>query len=210
MCIAIIKPAGVKMPVRETLDICFANNPHGCGYTLNRNGVNYIFKGFTSVDEMCKSFEKTCPKQSETVMIHFRVASHGEINAENCHPFPVSSKYSVLKKTEIQTWLPTLVHNGTFYSFKKEDNKHSDTMNFVKSIAPFVNNNYLYNSRALKDFLNLYVKENNSRVAVLYNNGVFNAFGEWIHDKNTNLYFSNLNYRFVTNRFSSQQLEFDF
>lgn len=214
MCIAIVKKRGVLMPKEETLNICFENNPHGCGYTINRNGENFLFKGFMKLSEMMDSFKKTKPLQSETVMIHFRVASVGSIKQSNCHPFIVSQKYETMKKLNVKTKLPILVHNGTFKSFNKEKTKnekdYSDTMQFTKLIAPLIQDYANYYYKPLNDFINLYVKDNNCRVAIMYKYGEVDLFGDWIKDKETHLLFSNKSYEKISDRFAVEQMEFDF
>lgn len=210
MCIAIVKKRGVMMPSEETLNICFENNPHGCGYSICRNGQNFVFKGFMKLSEMMDSFKQTNPKQSETVLIHFRVASVGSVKKENCHPFIVSTKYETMKKLKTKTRLPIMVHNGTFKNFGNHKNDYSDTMQFNKLVAPLLQQNSYYYYKALNDFIEHYVDTNNCRVAVMYNGGFVDLFGKWIKDEKTNLYFSNENYRFITDRFAVKQLEFDF
>lgn len=210
MCIAIVKKRGVCMPTEETLNICFENNPHGCGYTICRDGRNYIYKGFMTLSELMDSFKKIKPHQSESVMIHFRVASVGSINKSNCHPFVVSNKYEMMKKLEVKTKLPTLVHNGTFKFFGEHKNDYSDTMQFNKMMAVLFQDQEYYFYKSLDNFIDHYVKGNNCRVAVMYKNGLIDMFGNWIKDEKTNLYFSNENYRFITDRFAVKQLEFDF
>ena len=210
MCIAIVKKRGVLMPTEETLNICFENNPHGCGYSFCRNGKNYLYKGFMKLSELMDSFKETKPLQSETVLIHFRVASVGSINKVNCHPFVVSTKYEIMQKLQLETKLPILVHNGTFKFFGENKNDYSDTMQFNKMIAPLIQNQEYYYYKPLDNFINHYVKGNNCRVAVMYKNGIVDMYGNWIKDKETNLYFSNENYKFITDRFAVTQLEFNF
>lgn len=210
MCIAIVKKRGVLMPNEETLNICFENNPHGCGYTICRNGKNHVFKGFMKLTELMDSFKKVKPLQSESVMIHFRVASVGSINKSNCHPFVVSNKYETMKKLELSTKLPVLVHNGTFKFFGETKKDYSDTMQFTKMMANLFQDQEYYYYHSLNNFIQHYINGNNCRVAVMYKNGLIDMFGDWIKDEKTNLYFSNDKYKYITDRFAVQQLEFDF
>ena len=210
MCIAIVKKRGVLMPNEETLNICFENNPHGCGYTLCRNGKNFVYKGFMTLSELMDSFKQTNPLQSESVMIHFRVASVGSINKSNCHPFVVSKNYDTMKKLNTKTNLPVLVHNGTFKFFNEHKDDYSDTMQFTKMVATILQDQEYYFYKPINNFINHYIKNNNCRVAVMYKSGFIDMFGNWIKDEKTNLYFSNENYRYITDRFAVKQLEFDF
>ena len=210
MCIAIVKKRGVNMPTDETLNICYENNPHGCGYTINRNGKNYIYKGFMKLSELMDSFKQTQPHQSETVMIHFRVASVGSINKSNCHPFVVTSKYENMQKLNIVTNLPIMVHNGTFKFFGETKNDYSDTMQFNKLVSEIIQDSEYFYNKPVDNFLKHYIEGNNCRVAFMFKNGFVDLYGKWIKDKVTNLYFSNENYKFITERFANKQLELDF
>lgn len=198
------------MPSVETLEICFENNPHGCGYTFNRNNINYIYKGFMTLKELIDSLNKTKPSQSESVMIHFRVASIGSVKKSNCHPFIMSTNYSEMQELTLKTNLPILVHNGTFKHFNDKKNDYSDTMQFNKLIAPIFEYKYIREFKPVCKFIDNYVQENNSRMAVMARDGKIYTFGKWIKDDKTNLLFSNENYKFITDRFAFKQLEFDF
>ena len=80
MCIICVRPAGAKMPPKAILDRCATLNPHGFGFATK----NRIFKTL-SYSVFCKEL-KTISKD-ETVILHFRYATHGSIKEANCHPF---------------------------------------------------------------------------------------------------------------------------
>lgn len=45
MCIIAVKPAGIKMPERDQIEIMWHNNPDGAGIMYSLNGKVYIEKG---------------------------------------------------------------------------------------------------------------------------------------------------------------------
>ena len=49
MCIIAVKPAGIKMPERDQIEIMWHNNPDGAGIMYSLNGKVYIEKGFMSL-----------------------------------------------------------------------------------------------------------------------------------------------------------------
>ena len=83
-------------------------------------------------------------------------------------------------------------------------------MQFTKLIAPIYEWKSMREFKPLNKFVDNYVNENNSRVAIMSKDGKIMMFGKWIKDNKTNLYFSNENYQFITDRFALKQLEFDF
>jgi hypothetical protein len=80
MCIIIVRPAGVKMPPKATLDRCAALNPHGFGFATK----DRIYKTLSYSDFISEI--KTIDK-NDTAILHFRYATHGSIKTANCHPF---------------------------------------------------------------------------------------------------------------------------
>lgn len=214
MCIAILKYSGVNLPTIEIMKNCFMNNPHGVGFVLHRNNENIVKKGFMKFDDFLKELKKINPKQSEQMMIHFRVASVGSIKKSNCHPYIVTDNYNEMGYTNIVTQKCVAVHNGTFKSFKNNSSDVSDTMQFIKMISNVINklnkiNDYNFD-KSFKEFLNCYVNDNNSRFAFMNTYGSIYKFGKWIKDEKSGLYFSNESYLKVSNRFSHEQLELNF
>lgn len=214
MCIAIIKKSGVELPSEETLYYCFYNNPHGAGFTVNRNGYNYIKKGFMTFEDFMNALEKENIKEDEAALLHFRVASVGTINKGNCHPFPATQNFSEMRNVRMKTDRDVVVHNGTFFNFMGEHNgDYSDTMRFVNMIAPLLVAKQDMTKKQVKAFNELVenvVDNNYSRVAIMNRYGRINYFGDWILEKETGILYSNKSYEKITPRFSVVQLEFDF
>lgn len=116
MCIIIYKPEGVELFERTLLN-SFINNPHGAGFAYTEQGKIVINKGHFTFKDFMKEFEPHAKKQA---IIHFRIRTHGNYLAENCHPFEVT---------------PNLVfaHNGTIYDVPSDKEK-SDTVQFNELI----------------------------------------------------------------------------
>lgn len=68
------------------------------------------------------------------VVLHFRLATHGSIKPQNCHPFVVSNRIRDLRTLRYAGTDEIIAHNGIIpgIEFKTEKNDLSDTMLFTK------------------------------------------------------------------------------
>ena len=183
MCIAIVKPKGVDFPNQKTLQCCFKNNPDGAGFAYNRNGYNYIYKGFFTYDDFWDQIVKCNLTKDDIVLIHFRITSNGFTKAETCHPFPITDKMNHLRSLHIKTKDNIVIHNGTFKSLVGNNKDVTDTMTFCIEMS---------NLKKIRNFdlLNLELDEN--RLAILNNDGEFHLFGDWLNV--LGVYYSNKRY----------------
>lgn len=175
MCIAIAKPKGSPLPSRDILKICFKNNPDGSGYAFNRNGKNYVFKGFFTFGDFWRSIQKNKIKDEESAIIHFRVATHGGISKGTCHPFLICENFDWMRMSSCSYKGDVLIHNGQL-NFNLEKKDISDSMNLAKIMHKYdrsVENNRFFIEMAL---INNDVKKMN-RVAILNLNGDIELYG---------------------------------
>lgn len=141
MCIIVYKPANVDMPTWETLQRCFDANKDGAGFMFRHDGRVEIRKGFLTFDALkvaleCEPF-LTDVKAAE-IGIHFRWATHGNVDAANCHPFPVTTNVGMLRGTCVRA-KAALMHNGVIPEFSLVKSDASDTRLFVKVLADMRN-----------------------------------------------------------------------
>ena len=132
MCVAVYKPAGVKMPDKATFQSCWDTNPDGAGFAYRSGGKIQICKGFMKFEKFwdaVKRFENC----SGEMFYHFRIATHGGICPENTHPFPVSSDIRALQGLTVSTDA-CIIHNGILPT-TPEHPGISDTMQCIKNIA---------------------------------------------------------------------------
>jgi glutamine amidotransferase len=117
MCLAIYKPATTK-PDEEAYRCGFNNNTHGAGFAAAVNGGLVIGKGFFKFKEFWKAFQPyaECP-----ALIHFRLATHGKKDSDNCHPFSIADNLA-------------MIHNGILPICTKADETKSDTWHYVESV----------------------------------------------------------------------------
>lgn len=118
MCMLIYKPAG-KIIAPETLGICAESNRNGIGYAVARDGELELWK---SARDYKEGLERIQALQSVPAIIHFRLATHGDINDDNTHPFFVDG----------DTRDMVAAHNGII-SIESSKEK-SDTRMFIEHV----------------------------------------------------------------------------
>lgn len=104
MCIAILTTPG-KSLTAQVFDRCWNNNGHGVGFAYidpNTKAV-VIDKGWMVLEGARKRYFEISQRYGKDfpVLIHFRAATVGEKNTNNCHPFKVKDG--------------AMIHNGTFW-----------------------------------------------------------------------------------------------
>lgn len=137
MCIIAAKPAGIKMPSIAQQKIMWDNNSDGAGIMYAKDGFVHIQKGFMDwarYEAFMEHLMQTEDLDSLSVVMHFRIKTHGEINAENCHPFPVTRSIEQMKKTK-STCKLGMAHNGIINIVPRKG--ISDTMEYnATQLAP--------------------------------------------------------------------------
>lgn len=112
MCIAIYKAHNVAFPTLEEMNNCWDNNPDGFGFAIRKNGKCEIHKGYMKKTEMLAAYETLCKKYANhDVLMHFRIATHGGVNPQNTHPFPIVDSKKSMGKTKM-VCDKCLIHNG--------------------------------------------------------------------------------------------------
>jgi len=188
MCIAIYQSPGCRLP-KEQLVQSWNNNPDGAGFTyFNENGELVIEKDMT-LDGILYKYERAVDRyaQYSPFAVHFRIATHGSVNIDNCHPFQVSED-------------TTLIHNGIIpVVFDSKKDPRSDTRVFVSDYLPKLPTNWM-DDEHLFDMVETYI--GNSKLVILTRAGEHDAYianedaGHWSSDKN--FWYSNASYKGVS------------
>lgn len=114
-------------------------NPDGAGFAYISEGKAHYSKGFLKYDD----FLNALPENRTYLMLHFRIATHGLVNACNTHPFDILHPEQITGKTN-----RLLFHNGIFpvnWVVKKSDSaKYSDTFLLARDILANVKNKNMY------------------------------------------------------------------
>ncbi len=165
MCIAIHKPAGVKLE-ESVYQECFRRNDHGGGFAyvaeIKKDGPQGIVvdKGFFNAKDMIKAIKE---EEDREMIIHFRRASCGGITADMCHPFSFTSRC-------FPQFSFALIHNGTL-PYHNEKHK-SDTACFVDEVLfPHLDRDpYFLDNKPGQFMLRCLIGKNNKFVVLRYNN----------------------------------------
>jgi len=115
----VYKPSN-KVLSRNILIHAFEQNDDGAGFAYAKNNRLIVRKGFTNFKSFWNAFNQV--QQDNPAVIHFRRASSGSKNAENCHPFAINKNVCVAHNGVLEDWIPT------------KENDRSDTRWFVQVI----------------------------------------------------------------------------
>lgn len=103
-----------KIKNEEALENGFCSNSHGAGFAYSFEKKLYMEKGFFTFQEFMDAYN-LIPDDAPNI-VHFRLATGGKTNEENCHPFLVNKNLA-------------FAHNGIF-SCVDSNHEHSDTYEF--------------------------------------------------------------------------------
>lgn len=154
MCIIIAKDKGISIPDRTILKNCFDNNPDGAGVMWNESEFAHIQNGFMlwkDFDEFLNSLSKRIDLKLASVVMHFRITTHGRTSPQNCHPFPISTKARYLKATSFKTAVG-VCHNGIIPI--KCAHGLSDTQTYILKRMSKLKSKFYNNPRILKQIEN--------------------------------------------------------
>lgn len=175
MCIAAYKPENMVLS-EETLRNCWDGNPDGAGFMYAEEGKIVIVKGLMTFKDFMEAYE---PHKLKQCALHFRIATHGNVDKENTHPFRVSETLG-------------LVHNGIINNIACDINKDmSDTWHFTEKIMkPFEQH---WQSPAYKALVESFIGY--SKLILLDGEGNFSIYGEKHGTWDCQCWFSNTSYK---------------
>jgi glutamine amidotransferase len=176
MCIIAYIPEGKTLEF-ETLEEMCINNPHSFGLMFVDNNKINVYKTL-DMDKFINYYFNKCNYIKSNIIIHCRIATHGKINIENCHPFKINKNLY-------------FVHNGIID--KVETNKRkSDTVMFNETILKKLPNDFL-NNKAIIKLISDYI--DSSKLAFMNNNGDVTLINENMGEYNEDgIWFSNRSY----------------
>lgn len=113
MCVAMYIPQG-KLVDRDDMALAHAENSDGCGFAVWLEAGLLVRKGLWSFETFWRAYK---PYAGLEALLHFRWASAGKIDKDNCHPFVVQPDLA-------------LVHNGHIHGYGTST--QSDTRQWVE------------------------------------------------------------------------------
>lgn len=199
MCIAILNSEG-KLD-KTTFQNCWENNPDGAGIAFLKNQSVFLVKEMESVDRLYTIYSRIRRKNTLPIVIHFRVATSGLIDQENCHPFEVFPGLAV-------------AHNGIIDNVKPTKTS-SDTRIFIKEILRRLPQNFLFNE-GIRQLIAGFIED--SKLVFLNKHGFYTIINEHLGhwDEEHINWYSNSSYKellhyacrtFYTERFGSFKMK---
>lgn len=177
------------MPTEQILHNCAETNRDGIGFAFNIPGDKVIIvKGFVNVKKLLRMLATFNIGKEHNLLIHFRLATHGQKDAGNCHPFPLTNNFEDMRKLHGVCDV-AITHNGVFGGMKASD-KYSDTMKFVGGILASQEIVSNLESRSVVELIRGYCGFS-SKLAFLRPEGIF-TIGEFHTDKD--IMYSNKQY----------------
>ena len=156
MCVIIFQDKGTYLEKDRAKRLWHAN-PDGGGFAFFDDKGDLQIKKSMFFNEFWTSFEQArsqFPKRD--YLIHMRIATHGNVNLDNVHPFKIAPKQA-------------LAHNGIFNKVPDGpiDGSMSDTRMFISTVLPSLRQNWIDNLTTfemVEDYMGW------SKMAILNNN----------------------------------------
>lgn len=173
MCVICVKNRGVEMPSENELRLAYEHNPHGWGF-VSSNGMFAHGMDFGEFMRLIKYVGK-----DDACIIHFRIATHGSIKIDNCHPF----------KGYVKGEPVYFAHNGILPIRAKKDMTDSET-EFRGVLLPAMKE-FGFGSTA---FDRVVARRIYTSKFAFMKGGEIRVYGRWLREDN-GLMWSNLNHR---------------
>lgn len=138
MCIIVLKPAGRELPSDDIFRKCFNANRDGSGIAISRpdEGIVHVRKGYMSWNDFYSAYQALKIRKEDAAMFHFRLATSGGTNPENCHPFPIYYEHDKKEALKLTSYRAPIVvtHNGVLSEFSDYKSAYSDTQEFIHKV----------------------------------------------------------------------------
>lgn len=123
MCVIIYVPKTSTIDESEIRE-AWNTNPHGAGYSIQKNGKVFFKRGFMDLDNYIKELKPLIGKYN--LLLHFRISTSKAVNRVQTHPY----KKGDVMRTEGVTDRPVICMNGII-SKQKEYKDCNDTMSYI-------------------------------------------------------------------------------
>lgn len=176
MCIAIRRPKGKALPKRILLN-CWENNPDGAGFMYAENGVLVVDKGFMKWKAFWKAIRPHLFTDDKELVVHFRIATSGKVDYENCHPHMIHDGLAY-------------VHNGIIYDLNDDKDK-CDTIRLAEILKALPEG--FIQSEGIMSLITMAV--GSSKFVFMDNNGQVRIINEDLGIESDDIWYSNVTFR---------------
>lgn len=123
MCLLVNQQSTSPILSDEWLSDFYSYNPDGIGVMYANNGELIVKKLLPKSAEDFIAFYREFIA-GKNCAFHLRMRTHGDIDLENCHPYPILNRL----EHGIDLWL---MHNGILSTGNKADESKSDTWHYI-------------------------------------------------------------------------------
>ena len=193
MCIIIVANKNKKIP-NEHIKLASELNCDGFGISASVNNKLFVYKSISiNSDDIIKLYNSIRQVATGDIVLHFRIATRGDISDKLCHPFYVN-KDLVMFHNGVEIDKDIAGHD---YNNKNE----SDTKAFVNNVLK----NFKKGFQENENIMNMISKSvgNSNRLCFLDSNGVttYSSSDLWVElngilYSNPNLFYGD-NYRYI-------------
>lgn len=130
MCVIIVQKTGTHLD-KETAKRAWLKNPDGGGFAYITDAGTLHMEKFMEWKSFWPAFENARSlNPGRDFLVHMRIATHGEINLDNVHPYKVNE-------------FTVMAHNGIIHGVPDYKDGRSDTKVFVDEVLPSLPSNWL-------------------------------------------------------------------
>jgi hypothetical protein len=153
MCLLHTHPADTSFDKDDITDF-YTYNSDGLGVMWSENDILYTHKFLPPNAEAAWKFYQE-HIQGRDCVVHWRMKTHGLIDLENCHPYPIFGAGSTMPLS--------LMHNGVLSTGNDKDKSKSDTWHYVKDyLVPLLQDHPdMFNNPVLKALLEEHIGSGN-------------------------------------------------
>ena len=171
MCIIIVANKNKKIP-NEHIKLASELNCDGFGISASVNNKLFVYKSISiNPDDIIKLYNSIRQVATGDIVLHFRLATHGDVSDKLCHPFYVNKDL-------------VMFHNGVIRDsvsgYNGHDKNESDTTSFVNNVLKNFKKGF-QNNKTIMNMISTSVGEYN-RLCFLDSTGQTNytSSGEWV------------------------------
>lgn len=160
MCIIIVANKNKKIP-NEHIKLASELNCDGFGISASVNNKLFVYKSVSiNSDDIIKLYNSIRQVATGDIVLHFRLATHGDVSDKLCHPFYVNKDL-------------VMFHNGVIRDSVSGYNEHnkneSDTKAFVNNVLKNFKKGF-QNNKTVMNMISTSVEEYN-KLCFLDNTG---------------------------------------
>ena len=192
MCIAILNR---KNSVLDDIILinCYQNNPDSSGFAyINKANQLMINKGLYTLDEFLNLYKSIKSQSISDVVIHCRIATHGNIDIKNAHPFQINKDI-------------VMVHNGILKIDILNKNQ-SDTIHFINKYLKNITIDLLKNKtfiNMLAEFITphnkfIFLDKKGKSYIINQQQGIYDNMGNWFSNNSYKTQYIPYNTNFVS------------